>query len=245
MWTAVPRCSLVAALLIAGTFAACGGDDDAAAGPFELSTSPEFVNMVMPGRRPLGLVTASGDGAGPIRLSATTSFAGASVAVDPAEVEPGEVAEVWIDLPDIDQELPIQVVVNAVRGEEDRSATIDATAMPGTDDLEPTALDIATVFLGELAGTVELLPETPSALTNGTPVGGLLVVSHYAWFTETAEIGLAWHVMVAPDDWADLTIRPRGELAPTQAFRLTSWSTALAGGDVEVVAIAPPPEVMR
>ena len=76
-------------------------------------------------------------------------------------------------------------------------------------------------------------------------MAGLLVVSHYAWFTDDAEIGLAWHIMVAPDDWAELTIRPRDQLAPTQAFRLNSWSTALAGGDIEIDAIEPPPEVTR
>lgn len=248
------RRMLTLPLLVLGIgFTACGGDDGrddtgddgGAAGPFELVASPEFVNMVIPGRRPVALVSATSCEAGPVELTATASVDGATVELLPASIEPGEVAEIWIELPQLDQETPFLVTVDANRGSETRSLTLDATGMPGTDDLEPMALDIAAVFLDELGGTVDALPATTDGLTDGTPVGGLLVVSHYAWFTDAAEIGLAWHVMVAPDDWAELTIRPRSELAPTQAFRLSSWSTALGGGDVEIVEIAPPPQVTR
>jgi hypothetical protein len=82
-------------------------------------------------------------------------------------------------------------------------------------------------------------------LTGGTPVAGLLVVSHYAWFTPEYEVGLAWHIMGAPDDFAELYVRPRGGLAPTRAFRVGSWSTALAGGAADVREIDAPAEVTR
>lgn len=232
------------AVALALVAAACGGDAEDA-GPFELTTSPEFVNMVIPGRRPVALVTAESEDGGAIQLAGLASIDGAAVELVPATIEPGGVAEVWVELPALDAEEPLQITVNATRGTEDRSVTIDATAMPGTDDLGPIALDIATVFLAELSDSVDGLPATADDLTDGTPVGGLLVVSHYAWFTDAAEIGLAWHIMVAPDDWAELTIRPRDELAPTQAFRLSSWSTALDGGAFEIVEVAPPPEVVR
>lgn len=237
---------VVAVLAAVGlALAACGGDGGDEGGPFELARSPEFVNMVIPGRRPLALVTATADDTGPIELAATTTLSGATVEVVPTRIEPGEVAEIWVEVPDTGEEGPLEVTVEGTRGDETRSVTVTATVMPGTDDLEPAALEIAEVFLEELAGTVEGLPATTDELTGGTPVAGLLVVTHYAWFTDDAEIGLAWHVMVAPDDWSELTVRPRGELAPTQAFRLSSWSTALAGGEVEIVEIDPPPEVTR
>jgi hypothetical protein len=231
--------------LIALALAGCGGDDDTETGPFELSSSPEFVNMIIPGRRPVALVTATGAGDGAIQLAAITSIDGATAEIVPTEIRPGEVAEIWVELPDVEQETPLVVTVDGTRGGDDGSVTIAATAMPGSDDLGPMATEIAGVFIDELAGSVELLPATTAGLTAGTPVGGLLVVSHYAWFTDTAEIGLAWHIMVAPDDWAELTIRPRDELAPTEAYRLGSWSTALAGGDIEIEAIAAPIEVTR
>lgn len=233
--------AFVVAALVA---AACGGDGGSDA-PFELSTSPEFVNRLIPGHRPLALVTATGDGTTPIQLLATPSLDGAVAEAVPAEMLPGGVAEIWVELPEVTEEVPFQVTVSATRDELERVVTVDATAVPGVDDLEPMALDIAAVFIAELGGEVDALPATSAGLLNGTPVAGLLVVTHYAWFTEQAEVGLAWHVMVAPDDWAELTIRPRDQLTPTEAYRLTSWSTALAGGDVEIMPIDPPPEVTR
>lgn len=236
------------ALLASGCGDDDGGDGGGSAQPFELSTSPEFVNRVIPGHRPLALVTATGEGgqeSDPIELDATIDLDGALAEVDPVRVVPGDVAEIWVDLPDITGEVPFRVTVTATRHDEGRTVAIDATAVPGTDDLEPTALDIAEVFIDALAGADDALPPTTSGLVDGTPVAGLLVVSQYAWFTDDAEIGLAWHVMVAPDDWAELTIRPRDQLTPTRAFRLDSWSTALAGGDFRIDPIDPPPEVTR
>jgi len=239
------RRHLVVSVVVAAlALSACGGDDDQPA-DYVLSTSPEFVNRLIPGRRPLALVTATGEGTGTIRLTAVTSVAGAAADVQPANISPGEVAEIWVDLPPVTVDVPLTVTIGGTRDDLERIVTVDATAVPGVDDLEGTAVDIAGVFIDELAGTVDALPPTTAGLVNGTPVAGLLVVTHYAWFTDEAEIGLAWHIMVAPDDWAELTIRPRGQLAPTEAYRLTSWSTALAGGDVAIDVIDPPPEVMR
>lgn len=123
--------------------------------------------------------------------------------------------------------------------------TINATATPGVDDLEATALDIAGVFLERLKDDAPELPDRTVDLKNGSPVAGLLVVTHYAWFVDELEIGLAWHIMVAPDDFAELYIRPRMQLTPTRAFRLDSWSTALAGGAFTITEIPAPGEVTR
>jgi hypothetical protein len=73
----------------------------------------------------------------------------------------------------------------------------------------------------------------------------LLVVSHYMFTNELYELGVSWHVTVAPDDWAELYLRPRDELHPTRAFRVSSWSAALAGEPVEFTDVAPPDEVVR
>lgn len=214
-------------------------------GPFELRSSPQFVQRLFPGHRPLALVTASGEPGVAIELLATVVPSGASVEIEPAVIQPGGVAEVWIDVPAVVDDVPISVTITGHRDGVARTTTVAATATPGVDDLQPTALDIADVFLEELAGQVPGLPTDRAGLTEGTPVAGLLVVSHYAWFTEDLEIGLSWHIMVAPDDWAELYVRPRDALAPTQAFRLSSWSTALSGGAYTVTEVPPPPEVVR
>ncbi len=178
-------------------------------------------------------------------MNATASLAGATVELEPAAIGAGEAAEVWVDLPEVAGEVPVTVTITGSQGGVDEEVTFEFSAVPGTDDLEATAAEIATVFLGELAGRVSGLPADSSSLSGGTPVAGLLVVTHYAWFTDELEIGLGWHIMIAPDDFAELYVRPRGQLAPTQAFRLDSWSTALGGGDYTVTEVPPPPTVTR
>jgi hypothetical protein len=51
--------------------------------------------------------------------------------------------------------------------------------------------------------------------------------------------------MVARDDRADIYIRPRDQLRPTAAFRLSSWSMALEGGDYDIAPTEVPEEVSR
>jgi hypothetical protein len=146
----------------------------------------------------------------------------------------------------VTEDTPFTLAVTGTRGSATQSLSVSATAVPGIDDIQETALQIAAVFLKELHGTTVLgLPSDVSGLTGGTPVAGLLVVTHYAWFTDEYEIGLAWHIMVAPDDWSDIYFRPRGALRPTAAYRLSSWSTALAGGSYTVTPTTLPTEVMR
>jgi hypothetical protein len=213
-------------------------------GEFELSSSPQFVNRMIPGRRPTLLVTATGDIEQKVTLTVETST-GAAAMAEPAEISVGGVAEVWVEIPEVDVETPMTITVSGESSNVTRTLSVNATAVPGVDDLESTAKEIAAFFLDDLAGTVPGVPPDVAGLVNGTPVAGLLVVTHYAWFTDDAEIGLAWHVMVAPDDWAEMYVRPRGELRPTAAYRLSSWSTALAGGEVTITEIPAPSEVTR
>lgn len=246
---AVLTASAVATVSSAMGLAGCGwwrSDDGDGATTLEVSRSPEFVNRLIPGERPLALVEVSGDGqAGPVELVGESSVAGMSVRVEPSSVDVGEVAEVWVEVPEVDQDVPFSVTVVASRGDEEASVAIDATAVPGVDDVADTAGQIAQVFLDAVAAEVPGLPASADDLPGGTPVAGLLVVTHYAWFTPEYEVGLAWHIMVAPDDFAELYVRPRDGLTPTRAFRLGSWSTALAGGAVDVREIDPPAEVTR
>ena len=212
---------------------------------FTLATRPEFVNRIIPGRRPVALVTATATGTESITFAATAEPEGVTVEFVPTSVSPGGTAEIWAVIPEVSSDVPVTITVTATRGGFAHTVAIPCTAIPGVDDLAPTALQIAQVFLDAMADKVNGLTTDAHDLRNGTPTAGLLVVSHYAWFTDEYEVGLAWHIMVAPQDWAELYIRPRSAPAPTRAFRLTSWSTALADGSYEIVEIAPPPDVTR
>lgn len=245
----IRRVMVAAVLVLVGGLAGCGwwqSDDGDDAISFEVVRSPEFVNRLIPGERPLALVEVRGDAQpGPVELVATSSLDGMTVRVGPSSIAVGGVAEVWVEVPEVDQDVPFTVTVVASRGAEEVSLAIDATAVPGVDDVADTAGQIVQVFLDTMATEVPGLPATADDLMGGTPVAGLLVVTHYVWFTPEYEVGLAWHIMVAPDDFAELYVRPRTVLAPTRAFRIGSWSTALAGGPVDVREIDPPAEVTR
>jgi hypothetical protein len=236
---------VAAALVLVAALTACGSGSDEVADEFDLRTSPEFVNRLIPGTRPLALVTVDSDAEGGVDLAGRSSFDGLVVTIRPDEIGRGEVAEIWVEIPPVDSDVEFAVTVTGVRGSVERSVDVTATAVPGSDDLEPTAREIAEVFLRELGDEVDGLPGDVSELTNGTPVAGLLVVSHYAWFLDDVELDLAWHIMVAPHDFAELTLRPREQLQPTSAYRLDSWSTALSGGAFGITEIAVPAEITR
>ncbi len=236
-------------LVFAAGLTGCGwwqSDDGGGASALQIERSPQFVNRLIPGERPLALVEVSGDAQpGRVSLIGESSIDGMAVRLEPASVTVGEVAEVWVQVPEVDQDVPFTVTVTASRSDDQVSVAIDATAVPGVDDIADTAAQIAQVFLDAMADEVPGLPASADQLTRGTPVAGLLVVTHYSWFTPEYEVGLAWHIMVAPDDFAELSVRPRSGLTPTRAFRLGSWSTALAGRVVDVREIDPPPEATR
>ena len=49
------------------------------------------------------------------------------------------------------------------------------------------------------------------------------VVNYYLFFSEEWEMGLAFHVMIPPDDWAYIYLRPRfTKVRPSYAFEISS-----------------------
>jgi predicted secreted protein len=51
----------------------------------------------------------------------------------------------------------------------------------------------------------------------------ILVVSHYLFFSEQWEMGLSWHVMIPPYDFAEIYLRRRdSDLSSTYAFKINS-----------------------
>jgi len=172
----------------------------------------------------VSIVQLVGDQRSPVDLVATSTLTDAVVPVEPSSIAGGGVAEVWIEIPEVADEIPFSLTVASAGGAVLEPVTIDAVAVPGVDDLADQATEIAGLFIDRIEEDVPGLPADESGLVGGTPVAGLLVVTHYAWFTAEAEIGVAWHIMVAPDDFAELYVRPRSELRPTRAFRVSSWT---------------------
>lgn len=241
-------------LALATVLASCGGDSGPtttvapdttppSATP-EIVVAPEFVNGAVPGSRLVLLVRTADDTAGEVSIAAEAD--GADVSVAPDTIARGEVAEVTIVPDPTDTESDIEVRVSGTAGGGTDEVVRPVTVVPWEDDRGDQAravLDLFLPWLAEQHPEFELSPETEFVGTMTAPL--LLIVSHYGFYSDAWEVGVSWHVMVPPDDFAELYLRPRGGLAPTHAFRIESWQTALETGVVEVTEVEPPLEVVR
>ena len=223
----------------------CAGNQDL---PFDLRVEPDFVQGVIPGENLVLLASVSDTEAPASEVALAVEAIAGEVGVDPDRVTAGEVAEVTYVANPIsgEQEQPITVTITASRGSQSRTHEISTVVVPWEDTLAATASDILAVFRPWLAANRPDLGINEETEFEGTFVApNLLVVSHYAYFNQDWELGLSWHIMVAPDDWAQLYLRPRSVMSPTQAFQLDSWSTALNGGLFQITEITPPEQVVR
>jgi hypothetical protein len=230
--------SVLVCVLVAGCSGGAAADE-----PFQLTLSPDIVQGLYPATQTMLLAEVVSESVEPVSLSA--SVTGGTVTVVPVTADPGEIVEVLV-ISDLEtEEVPMTITLTGVRGDVEASAVRQTVVRPFEDTLEPTARDILRVFTTWLAENRPELEITPSTEFEGAAVCPLLVVSHYMFVSDDWELGLSWHIMVAPDDWSELYLRPRNELAPTVAYRLASWSTALNGGVVEITEVPAPPEIVR
>ena len=71
----------------------------------------------------------------------------------------------------------------------------------------------------------------------------ILVVSHYLFFSEDWELGVMWHHMIPPYDWAQIYLRRRYiQFHPRYAFEISSLS---ADPEEEPFPVEPPAQVDR
>lgn len=237
-------CFAAAVLLVGAMASGCGGDA-ATAVPFTVEISPEFVQGLVPGETTGVLVTITNEQPTDEPVEVTAAAEGAEITVEPASIRTGEVAEVMIVAEPASEERAVEIVVTGRRGDIEATASRSTVVRPWDDGDQAYAeelLGLFTTWLAEHEPDLGIGPETAFA---GSFVSPVLVVTHHMFLSEDWEIGLSRHVMVPPDDWAEVYLRPRDELAPTHAFRLQSQDGALLDGVVEITAVAPPPEVVR
>jgi hypothetical protein len=251
MRTRSRRRAFVLALVLAAVVAACGdapgpttsAPADSTPAP-KIVVGPEFVNGAVPGSDLVLLVGLDGADGGEVTLTAEAP--GAVVEVSPAAIAGDEVAEVVIVPDPVEVDTDIEVTVTATGEGGTDSVTRMVTVVPWEDDRGDQAravLDLFLPWLAEQHPEFGLTTDTEFAGTMTAPL--LLIVSHYGFYSEDWEVGVSWHIMVPPDDFAELYLRPRGEFAPTHAFRIESWQTALETGVVEVSEVEPPAEPVR
>jgi hypothetical protein len=237
-------CAVLFGILAATVVPACGGE--AAAVPFTIRLAPEFVQGAIPGATTGVLVTISNETETDEPVELAASAAGATVTVEPAMIRDGEVAEVTVVAGPAASETPLDIVVTGRRGGLEETATRSTTIFAWDDDRGEYAGTLLGLFTAWLAGEEPGLGIDAGTDFAGSYVApGLLVVSHYLFMSEEWEIGLSWHVMTPPHDWAEIYLRPRDQAAPTLAFRLASQAAALEQGTVQISAVPVPQEVVR
>jgi hypothetical protein len=234
----------VAVLTIASLVSSCSGDGSTGT-LFTIEISPEFVQGAVPGSATGVLVTITNEEPtlDPVSLSVVAD--GAEVSVRPTEIREGEVAEVTLVAPATTEEVPLDIVVTGRRGAVEVSATRSTVIRPFEDSERAYADTLLGVFTSWLEENRPDLGIGPDTEFTGSFVSPVLVVTHYLYLSDDWELGLSWHVMVPPDDWAEIYLRPRDQLRPTLAFRLTSRQAAFDDGNVDIVAVDPPAEVTR
>lgn len=249
----IHRTGLAAAALIL-VVAACGGPADPPAstrpGPEPtyptpaVVVSPEFVQGAIPGAEVMLLVSLTDEAFGEARVTATAP--GATVSVEPSAISGGQVAEVTVVPQPVTNETDLTITIEVVADALSRTITRNATVFPWEDDRGEQAKEILDLFTSWLAENRPDLGVTPQTEFEGTFLAPqLLVVSHYGFFNDHWEIGVSWHVMIPPDDFAEIYLRGRSDLRPSVAFRIGSWQTALDTGDYDVLEVQAPPEVVR
>ena len=190
---------------------------------FTLEIRPELsVGRTIRGQRVVFLVVAGGSPSdGPVQITATAE--GAAVSVEPEALAPGTVGEVEVVPQPVAAEESLVVTIAGRRGDVERSESRTLTLVDGENGLAEEAASRLEPFMAWLAASRPELGLTPETDLAGTPGSWVLVVNHYVYFSDAWEIDLAWHVMIAPDDWARVDLRRRWtESRPSLALEISS-----------------------
>ena len=214
-------------------------------GPFTLDVfpaeEPAAVRVAIPGSPYVFLVLVTDDTNGdPVTIGASADDAAIQKIV-PETLAPGTVGEIWLTADATTVETAGSVTITASRGDATREATRSLPVFPMTDERAKDARPYADRWIAWLAQHHPELGITAATEWQPVFVSTLLVVSHYAYWSEDWELTVAWHNMIAPYDWTEVQLRHRGvDTAPSMAFRIDSVK-----GATEPHPVEPPDAVVR
>jgi hypothetical protein len=239
---------LLAVLALAGCTADAGGTSSPTprASDFAIVVSPSeepaAIRMAIPGS-PYCFLVRIDDATGstqPVTIDATATKAEV-VDISPAELVPGVIGEVCVVAGPTTAETTGSVTITGSRGGVTKTVDRSLPVFPLDGDRAVDAQPYFDRWVAWLAAEHPELGITADQDWEPVFVSTLLIVSHYSYWSEDWEITVAWHVMIAPDDWSEVHLRRRGvDLAPSLAFRIESVS-----GDTEPIEVEPPAEVVR
>ena len=215
------------------------------AAPFSMEVIPALMEPTIPGQRCVFLVIVEDEGQGrgegeAVKISATAPDS--TVTVNPQAITPEQVAEVSV-IPEVTvrsgEKLMLTVTIDGEREELTQTATVTVTvqeAMGPVDELGSYAAEIRDKFIPWLATNHPEFGITSETEWSGTIVRPyILGVSYYLFFSEEWELGVSWHVMIPPHDWARIYLRHRTtEVHPSHTFEISSLQ-----GQTEPIEIDP------
>ncbi|TKJ43750.1 hypothetical protein CEE36_03425 [candidate division TA06 bacterium B3_TA06] len=228
---------VVTVILLIGSFGACSKDE-----AFSLEVVPGTMEALV-GRRCVFLVhLIEGEEDSRDEVKITASAQGRASEVEYTSISGSEVAEVTV-IPDSSSlKDTVVVTIQGERGSYRDTVQVLIAVVDGFATDEQSAIEVRDRFIPWLAENhPELgIDEQASWIgTSGRP--NILVVSHYLFFFKDWEMGLSWHVTIAPYDWARIYLRHRGtQITPSQAFEISSLSA-----QKDPHPITPPDSVTR
>jgi len=186
----------------------------------------------IPGEKVVFLVVVTSDSEDPVAISATAT--GAKIdRIEPAELKPGVVGEVWVVPDAATEEARITTEITATRGSVTRTEKRTTQVMPFEDDRAEQAQPYFDMWVDWLAANQPEFGITRDTQWDSSYVLGLLIVSHYAYFSDEWEMKISWHVMIAPDDFTEVHLRHRGtDTTWTHAFRMDSFTNKTAPKEI-------------
>lgn len=221
------RTMTLAVTLAATALAGCATTPSTPQGvaSFAMALTPSTLEYAFAGQPIVFLVNVTGDEAATL-VHLAADAPGAAVSVSPLDARVGTVAEVTV-VPDVSQAFQnVTLAVTGTRGSvlHDSSVTFQAW-----DPMTPPAEKAAEVRDAFITWLADAHPELN--ITQGqTWVGAfarpnILVVSYYVFYSPRWEMGVRWHVMIPPYDWAEVYLRERFvETQPSMQWRVDSLS---------------------
>jgi hypothetical protein len=222
--------SLTASLLVLGlaaviVMAGCGGNGFDLQG-LQIRATPTTMHAIA-GQKCIFLVQVThGGGGGAVTISVTAP--GTVTSVEPASITGDQVCEVTVTPSPATVGTSVPVSIRGERGSESDSEEQTIMVLAGSDGLGPAATQLRNTFVDWLAANRPDLGITDATAWTGTIVRpDSTVVAYYLFFSDQWEMGLSWHVMIPPNDWAVMYLRDRDtETRPSMALEIQSVSGA-------------------
>jgi hypothetical protein len=144
--------------------------------------------------------------------------------IDKGQIRPNEPNDQDVDPNEQFENVSLYLTVTAERNGVRREEIVTVDVYPGEDLLNPLASEYRDRFIPWLAENYPELGITEDTVWEGTVVRPrILVVTYYLFFSEQWEMGLRWHVMIPPYDFAEIYLRKRGsDLGSTYDFKIDS-----------------------